>query len=65
MTEEGRIVYQGEHVPCRFVWRASLPVRHVLQGCSIIEEPTATTVVPPGWRAKVGHAGALILEREG
>jgi N-methylhydantoinase A len=62
-AEDGTIIYQGERVACRFVWRASLPLGYVLEGCSVIEEPTATTLVPPGWRAKVGHAGALVLDR--
>jgi N-methylhydantoinase A/oxoprolinase/acetone carboxylase beta subunit len=36
-----------------------------IDGLAIVEEPTATTLVPPGWHATPGKAGALVLEREG
>ncbi len=61
--EDGSITYGGAAMSCRFAWRPSLPAGHVLDGLAIIEEPTATTLVPPGWRATVGAAGALVLER--
>jgi N-methylhydantoinase A/oxoprolinase/acetone carboxylase beta subunit len=35
-----------------------------VHGLAIIEEPTATTIVPPGWRATVAAAGALLLDKE-
>ena len=62
--EESHIVFQGERLPCRFAWRGSLPAGYTLPALSIVEEPTATTLVPPGWRATVGAAGALVLEQE-
>jgi 5-oxoprolinase (ATP-hydrolysing) len=34
-----------------------------IDGPAIIAEPNATTVLEPGWRARVDSAGALILER--
>ena len=61
--EEGAITFGGTATRCRFAWRPSLAAGHVLDGLAIIEEPTATTLVPPGWRATVGAAGALVLER--
>ena len=63
-VEESHIVYRGERLPCRFAWRGSLPMGYSLSGLGIVEEPTATTLVPPGWRATVGAVGALILEEE-
>jgi N-methylhydantoinase A len=60
--ETGDIVYRGEHQPCRYVWRPSLPVGTRIDGLAVIEEPTATTLVPSGWHATVGKVGALILE---
>jgi N-methylhydantoinase A len=63
-VEDSHIVYRGERLPCRFAWRGSLAMGYSLSGLSIVEEPTATTLVPPGWRATVGAAGALILEEE-
>ena len=62
-VEEGEIGYRGGRLACRFAWRDSLPAGFALDGLAIIEEPTATTLVPPGWRATVGAAGALVLER--
>jgi N-methylhydantoinase A/oxoprolinase/acetone carboxylase beta subunit len=35
----------------------------VLDGPAIVEEPTATTLVAPGWRATVADDGSLMLER--
>jgi N-methylhydantoinase A len=63
-VEESHIVYRGERLPCRFTWRDSLPMGYSFSGLGIVEEPTATTLVPPGWRAAVGAAGALILEED-
>lgn len=62
-VEEGRIRYRGEAVSCQFAWRGSLPEGFRLAGPAVIEEPTATTFVPPGWSARVGAMGALELER--
>ena len=50
-------------------WDASLVVReqarpgHTIDGPAIIAEKTATTVVEPGWRAKVTAYDHLLLER--
>jgi N-methylhydantoinase A len=59
--EEGRVRFRGKAVPCRFAWRQSLPEGFVLSGAAIIEEPTATTLVPPGWTATVARGGSLLL----
>ena len=45
----------------RIISRAELRAGGVA-GPAIVEEPTATTVVPAGWRATV-HGGALRLAR--
>jgi len=63
-VETETVVFQGERRPCQFVSRASLPVGHSITGLAIVEEPTATTLVPPGWRMTVGAAGALMLKKE-
>jgi N-methylhydantoinase A len=62
--EDGSIVFRNERTPCRFAWRSSLPAGFVLRGAAVIEEPTATTLVPPGWSATVHATGALILTPE-
>ena len=32
-------------------------------GPAIIEEPTATTILPPGWRAAIAAGGHMLLTR--
>jgi N-methylhydantoinase A len=60
----GEIVFGGRPVGCRFVDRRTLGPGARVEGCCVVEEPTATTLVPPGWTATVGEAGALILLAE-
>ncbi len=43
--------------------RASLPPGTALEGPAIVTEPTSTTVVEPGWRARVLAGGELLLRR--
>jgi N-methylhydantoinase A len=62
--ETGSVTFAGEKQDCRFVRRSSLPRGYSLRGLAIIEEATATTVVPPGWRMTAGAQGALLLEQE-
>jgi N-methylhydantoinase A len=45
--------------------RDDLPAGTAIDGPVIVEEPTATTVVPPGWTASVDDLGFLILTAEG
>jgi N-methylhydantoinase A len=33
----------------------------VVEGPAIVEEPTSTTVVPPGWNVRLGSANALVI----
>jgi N-methylhydantoinase A len=62
-TQKGTIIWRGRERECRFALREDLAVGARLEGLSIIEEPTATTLVPPGWSATVHQTGAVILER--
>ena len=62
--ENATIVFGGARQNCWFVRRESLPEGYSLAGLAIIEEATATTVVPPGWRMTVGTERALLLEQE-
>jgi N-methylhydantoinase A len=43
--------------------RASLPVGTVLEGPAVIDEMSATTLLPPGWCLQVDNAGNLLLEQ--
>ena len=62
--EEATMTFRGQQRPCRYLWRANLPRGYTSLGLTIVEEPTATTLVPPGWGLTVGKAGALILDQE-
>jgi N-methylhydantoinase A len=62
--QTGSITFAGEEQTCCFVRREGLPAAYSLRGLAIVEEATATTVVPPGWRMMVGAQGALVLEQE-
>ena len=41
--------------------RASLAIGTILHGPAIIPDPHSTTVVPPGWSARLDASGALVL----
>ncbi|MGZ8305419.1 MAG: hydantoinase B/oxoprolinase family protein [Allosphingosinicella sp.] len=43
--------------------RASLSTGHVIPGPALIVDPSATTIVEPGWQAEVDPLGNLILTR--
>jgi len=45
-----------------FRW-ADLPVGWRTEGAAIVEQETATVVIPPGFTARLDHFGDLILER--
>jgi N-methylhydantoinase A len=57
------IVIDGAETACRFLWRAALPHDFNADGPVVIEEPTATTYVPPGWRVRVDAFTNLRIER--
>ncbi|CAN5513036.1 hydantoinase/oxoprolinase family protein [soil metagenome] len=61
--DEAAIVIDGRATSCRFYWRHALPDGFHAQGPVVIEEPTATTYVPPGWRVTVDASTNLLLER--
>lgn len=61
--DTAQVWFQGQIRRCEFARRSTLPPGYQGEGLMVIEEPTATTLVPPGWRATVGDAGMLSLER--
>jgi N-methylhydantoinase A len=63
-VEQAAITFRGGTQPCSFLWRESLPAAFTTPGLAIVEEATATTLVPPGWSLTVDANGALSLERE-
>lgn len=56
--------FGGEELECTFVARASLSRGARIDGPAVVEEATATTLVPPGWRCEVAAEGSLIIESE-
>jgi N-methylhydantoinase A len=63
-TENGAIRFRHDRSTCPFAWREDLPHDWSQKGLVVIEEPTATTLVPPGWKVAVGVLGALELTKE-
>jgi N-methylhydantoinase A len=60
---ERRAVFSGEEVTVPVLSRESLPVGFEEAGPAILEEQSATTVVPPGWRISVDEGSNIILSR--
>jgi N-methylhydantoinase A len=48
----------------RLMSRAALPVGEVLQGPALLDDPTSTLLVPPGWNAMRDACDNLILNEE-
>ncbi|HLC25843.1 MAG TPA: hydantoinase/oxoprolinase family protein [bacterium] len=48
--------------PCPVYDRETLNPNQQIPGPALIDEATSTTVIPPGWDAKVGAGGCLIIE---
>jgi N-methylhydantoinase A len=59
------VVFEGERVPTKIFRRDRLPAGAQVAGPIVIEEDTATTVVPPGWSARVDEFGNVIITQEG
>lgn len=62
-VERGRIFLGGRWIDCQYYDRRTLPSGFSKDGPAVIEEPTATTFVEPGWRFSVDDWGNLILSR--
>lgn len=54
----------GAHVSCPFIPRGSLTPGSRVRGPFVVEEPTSTVFVRPGWRGDVDHHRNLLLTRE-
>ncbi len=60
--EPGTVTLGGQSENAVFADRASLAPGFTRDGPLVVEEPTATTLVPPGWRLTVLETGDLMLE---
>ncbi len=61
---ERTILVAEQPASCRFYKRSSLPAGYALDGPAVVEEPTATSYVPGGWRAQVDDRLNLVLTLE-
>jgi N-methylhydantoinase A len=59
-----RIIFDGRSFLTTILERSRLQIGQVYAGPLVIEEDTATTVMPPGYRAKVDVTGNLIITPE-
>jgi N-methylhydantoinase A len=62
--EVREVIFEGRRSSAKIFRRAELPAGAAASGPLVIEEDTATTVVPPGWGARVDELGNLIVTRE-
>jgi N-methylhydantoinase A len=63
--QHGRsVIFRGHGQDTSVVYRADMVPEAAVHGPAIIEEPTATTVVPPGFVASVEPRGSLVLARK-
>ena len=60
---EIRIRDRADPVPAAIWSRAALTLDTRVPGPAIIEQSDTTILVEPGWTARVGGGGALLLER--
>ena len=57
-----RFAGDASHRPTTIVHRASLGPRDTLVGPAVVEQLDTTTLIPPGWVARVDPSGSLIVE---
>jgi N-methylhydantoinase A len=57
-------IFDGQAYDTPVLWRDNLPAGTTLHSPVIIEERSATTVVPPGYRVLVDELGGLIISQE-
>jgi len=57
------VVFDGAVHDAAVVYRRAIAGDTTVDGPAIVEEPTSTTVVPPGWRVVLGPANALVISR--
>jgi N-methylhydantoinase A len=58
-------IFAGKAIRTPVYDRAKLGAGHLLRGPAIVTEYSATTVLPPGWQARVDSFGNLILTPAG
>lgn len=59
-----RVYFDGKELDTAIIEREQIAMTDVVDGPAIIEEPTATTLVPPRWHARIIEGGHLTLTRK-
>jgi len=60
-----RTVFDGEPRDALFIQRSRIPDGDVIEGPAIVEETSATTVIPPGFQVCLDRFKNLRIERKG
>jgi N-methylhydantoinase A len=63
LAGELRCVFNGRAQATKWINREELRAGHVFAGPAVITEYSATTLVPPGWMARVDAYGQIFLAR--
>jgi N-methylhydantoinase A len=63
ISETRRMIFAGRTMSAAVYDRAALRSGHAFRGPAIITEYSATSVLPPGWRARVDAVENILLER--
>ena len=63
VTGEREVIFEGTWHTTPILARDKLPATYQAAGPLIIEEHSATTVVPPGWEIEVDRHGSIVMRR--
>lgn len=58
-----QLIFSGRSEKARFYQRDDLRAGDIFSGPAVVAEYSATTLVPPGWKARVDRYGQLLLSR--
>jgi N-methylhydantoinase A len=61
-TSTRPVFFRGVEQSTTIVQRSELTLDSLVSGPAIIEEPTTTTVLPPGWTAHLDPSGCIIMK---
>ncbi len=65
LVDERPVVFNGKPLPARCYDRSRLLPGNAIAGPGLVFQMDATTVLPPGWTARVDGYGNLVLESAG
>ena len=57
------VIFDGLSIPTRILHRSRLPEGAIYAGPLIVEEETATTVIPPGYVARIDELRNIVISR--